>query len=142
MKKLRGCLGVFLIFFFGALFGAAITAGGIHQKIREIVLGGPDKVVDEIVQRLNSDLKLDSGQKEMLKAIAMDTRIKLHVVRQQTQPQVEETLHDAETKVRAILNPSQVGKFEEIVKRGREQWKDKESGKPANAHLEAERGER
>lgn len=131
MKKLRGCLGVFLIFFFGVLFGAAITAGGIHQKIREIVLGGPDKIVDEIVHRLNADLKLDSGQKEMLKAITTDTRIKLRAIRQQTQPDVERVLHEAESKVRGILNPNQVPKFDEIVKRGREQWKDKEAEKPA-----------
>jgi hypothetical protein len=138
MKKLRGCLGVFLIFFFGALFGAAITAGGIHQKIREIVLGGPDKVVDEIVHRLNDDLKLDSAQKEMVKAIATETRIKLRAVRQQTQPQVEEVLHEAESKVRGILNARQVPKFDEIVKRGREQWKDKEPGKAKEAKLESE----
>jgi hypothetical protein len=125
MKKLRGCLGVFLIFAFGALFGAAISAGAIHQKIREIVLGGPDKIVDEIVARLNDDLKLDAQQKEMLKAIATDTRIKLTALRQQTQPQVEEVLHDAETKVRGILNQKQVPKFDEIVKRGRDRWKDK-----------------
>jgi hypothetical protein len=131
MKKLRGCLGVFLIFLLGALFGTAITAGGIHQKVREIVLGGPDKVVDEIVHRLNDDLKLDRAQKEMLKTIATDTRIKLRAIRQQTQPQVEEALHEAEARVRGILNPHQVSKFEEIVKRGREQWKDKEPAKAA-----------
>jgi len=125
MKKLRGCLGVFLIFVFGALFGAAISAGAIHQKIRELVLGGPDQIVDEIVVRLNDDLKLDASQKEMLKAIATDTRIRLTALRQQTQPQVEEALHDAETKVRGILNPKQVPKFDEIVKRGRDRWKDK-----------------
>src|SRR5678815_4553209 len=125
MKKLRGCLGVFLIFGFGAFFGAAISAGAIHQKIRELVLGGPDQIVDEIVVRLNDDLKLDASQKEMLKAIATDTRIRLTALRQQTQPQVEEALHDAETKVRGILNPKQVAKFDEIVKRGRDRWKDK-----------------
>ena len=137
MKRLKGCLGVFLIFFFGVLFGAAITAGGIHQKVREIVAGGPDKVVDEIVRRLNDDLKLDDSQKEMLKAIATDTRIKLRAVRQQTQPQVEEVLNEAEGKVRGILNPRQLPKFDEIVKRGREQWKDKGEGNPAKASTEA-----
>ena len=130
MKKLRGCLGVFLIFVFGALFGAAITAGGIHQKIREIVVGGPDKIVQEIVARLNDDLKLDPSQKEMLKAITTDTRIKLSALRQQTQPQVEEVLHEAEMKVRGILNPKQVPKFDEIIKHGRDQWKDKAAPTP------------
>jgi hypothetical protein len=138
MKKLRGCFGVFLILFFGALFGAAITAGGIHQKIREFVVGGPDKIVDEIVRRLNDDLKLDGAQKEMLKAIATDTRIKLRAIRQQTQPEVEQALHDAEAKVRGILNANQVPKFDDIVKRGRGQWKDKATDKPAGATPELE----
>lgn len=125
MKRLKGCLGVFLIFFFGVVVGVAVTAGVIHQKVREVVEGGPDTVVAVIVQRLKDELKLDSAQQELLQHIANDTRIKLRSIRQQTQPQVLEALAEAEQKVRGILNPEQVPKFEEIVRRGREQWQEK-----------------
>lgn len=123
MKRFKGCLGVFLIFLFGVIVGVAVTNGVIHQKVRDLVIGGPERVVEVIVHRLKDELKLDGGQQEMLQQIAVETRIKLRALRQQTDPQVEQTLHDAEVKVRGILNPDQVPKFNEIVKRGREKWK-------------------
>src|SRR4030095_10837338 len=114
MKRLRGCLGVFLIFFFGAIVGAAIAYSALIKKVREVVEGGPDAVVAVIVDRLKEELKLDSTQQDMLHKIALDTRIKLRGIRQETQPQVEQTLTDAEAEVRKILTPQQAKKFDEI----------------------------
>lgn len=125
MKKFKGCLGVFLIFLFGVIFGIAATSGVIVKKVRDLVEGGPDAVVGIIGDRLKDELHLDDSQKELLQHIIAETRIRLREVRQQTQPQVEETLDEAERKVRAILNPEQQKKFDEVVTKGRERWKDK-----------------
>jgi len=127
MKRFKGCLGVFLIFFFGVLFGCAITASVIHRKVIELVEGGPEKIASEILIRLKKDLKLDSEQQEMLQQITTDTRIKLRGIRQTTQPQVEQTLDEAAARVRGILNPDQAKKFDEIVTKGREKYKMAES---------------
>ncbi len=124
MKKVKGCLGVFLIFVFGAIVGAAIASSALLKKVREVVSGGPDAVVGVIVGRLKEELKLDATQQEMLQKIALDTRIKLRGIRQETQPQVEQTLAEAEAEIRKILTPSQAKKFDEIISRGRTQWKD------------------
>ena len=124
MKRVKGCLGVFLIFVFGAIVGAAIASSALLKKVRAVVEGGPDAVVGVIVDRLKEELKLDTTQQEMLHKIALDTRIKLRGIRQETQPQVEQTLTDAEAEIRKILTPSQAKKFDEIVKRGRTKWKD------------------
>jgi len=123
MKKFKGCLGVFGIFFFGVIFGAIVATGAIRDKIRKIVEGGPDKVVEVIVNNLKDDLHLDQNQQEMLHQIAIETQIQLSVIRQQTQPQVAKTLDDATQRVRAILNPAQAKKFDEIVKKARADWK-------------------
>ena len=125
MKRFKGCLGVFLIFVFGVIVGVGATSGVIVKKVRTLVAGGPDAVVEIIGERLKDELKLDESQKELLRHIIADTRIRLREVRQQTQPQVEETLATAEEKVRAILDPQQQKKFDEIVAKGREKWKDK-----------------
>ena len=125
MKRLKGCLGVFLVFFFGVLFGCAITAGLAHQKVLELVEGGPEKITKEMVHRLNKDLKLDGEQQEMLQQIAMDTRIKLRTIRLSTQPEVDQTLSDAADQLRGILNPEQAEKFDRIIQKGREKWKSK-----------------
>ena len=124
MKKVKGCLGVFLIFIFGAVVGAAIAYSALIKKVRDVVEGGPDAVVGVIVGRLKEELKLDPTQQEMLQRIALDTRIKLRGIRQETQPQVEQTLADAEADVRKILTPNQAKKFNEIISRGRTKWKD------------------
>ena len=120
MKRFKGCLGVFLIFVFGVIVGVGATSGVIVKKVRTLVAGGPDAVVEIIGERLKDELKLDESQKELLRHIIADTRIRLREVRQQTQPQVEETLATAEKKVRAILDPQQQKKFDEIVAKGRE----------------------
>ncbi len=128
MKKFKGCLGVFLIFFFGVLFGMVIAYAGLGKKVREIVEGGPDAVVEVVVKHLKKELKLDADQQHKLQEIVVDTRIKLRQIRAQTQPRVQQTLGEAEQRVRAILYPDQVKKFEQIVKEGREKWKDKGQG--------------
>ncbi len=123
MKKAKGCLGVFLIFFFGMLCGIVITEGVIRDRVREVVEGGPDKVVDVVVTRMNKDLKLDKEQEVKLQQIVGETRIRLRQIRQQTQPEVHAALLEAEQKVRSILYAEQLPKFEEIIRKGREKWK-------------------
>lgn len=127
MKRFKGCLGVFLIFFFGVLFGCAITAAGINEKMLDLIRGGPDKITDGTVKWLKKDLKLDEEQQEMLHQITMDTRIKLRKIRQTTQPQVEQTLVEAAERVRGILNPDQVKKFDEMVDKAMKKWKAAEA---------------
>jgi hypothetical protein len=123
MKRLKGWLGVFLIFLFGVVVGGVLASGAINQKLRAMVEGGPDKVVDVVAARLRSELHLDKQQQEMLHQIVTDTRIKLSAIRQQTQPQVAAALAEAEQRVRGILNPDQMPKFDKIVKKGRERYK-------------------
>jgi hypothetical protein len=126
MKRLRGIAGVFLIFIFGVIVGAALTSGAIWKELHDFIEGGPDAVVAKISDRLNKELKLDDAQKQMLAQIVTGTRIKLREIRQPTQPQVEEALADAERKIRAILNAGQQKKFDQVVVKGREKWKDSE----------------
>ena len=99
MKKAKGCLGVFLIFFFGVLCGIVVTEGVIRDKVREVVEGGPDKVVDVVVTRLNKDLKLDDEQKLKLQQIVAETRIKLRQIRARTQPDSTATRIDFPSRI-------------------------------------------
>ena len=131
MKTLKRILGVLLIFFFGVFIGAAVTSAGAVQKFRETLLGGPEAVMDVIVKRLDHELKLDDEQKRKLQTIMDDAHIRLRQSRAKIQPEVENTLHDAEERTRAILYPQQMPKFDEFVKRGREKWKAARDGAAA-----------
>ncbi len=128
MKRLKRILGVLLIFIFGMIVGGAGASAGFAQKIREVLTGGPEAVVKEIVKRLDEELKLDPEQKRMLQGIADETHIKLRQSREKIQPEVDRTLGEAEARVRAILYPNQVGKFDKLVHRGGDKWKAKEGG--------------
>src|SRR3954467_14896149 len=118
MKTLKRILGVLLIFFFGVFVGAVIASGGVMQKLRETVMGGPEAVMDVIVKRLDHELKLDPEQKRKLQTIMDDAHIRLRQSRAAIQPEVEATLRDAEERTRAILYPNQVKKFDDFVNQG------------------------
>jgi len=133
MRTLKRILGVLLIFFFGCFVGAAVTGAGAMQKLRETLLGGPEAVMDVVVKRLDHELKLDDEQKRKLQSIVDDARIKLRQSRLKIQPEVEETLQEAEQRTRAILYPTQVKKFDDLITRSRAKWKAAEAPKAAPA---------
>ena len=133
MSRLKRILGVLLIFVFGVIAGGAGASAGFAQKIREVLTGGPEAVVKEIVKRLDEELKLDPEQKRMLQGIADETHIKLRQSRAKIQPEVDRTLGEAEGRVRAILYPKQIEKFDKMVRKGGDKWKAKEGGAAADA---------
>jgi hypothetical protein len=103
MKTLKRILGVLLIFFFGVFIGAAITSAGITQKLREVLIGGPEAVMDVLVKRLDHELKLDAEQKRKLQSIMDDAHIQLRQSRAKIQPEVEAALLEAcKAKARAV----------------------------------------
>jgi hypothetical protein len=123
MRTFRRILGVLLIFLFGVFVGAVVTGAGFTEKIRELVLGGPEAVMNVVVKRLDRELKLDDEQKRKLQVIVDDARIRLRQSHEKVQPEVEKTLHDAEEQTRAILYPNQVKKFDDLIAKSRQRWK-------------------
>lgn len=131
MKTLKRILGVLLIFLFGVFIGAAIANADALQKLRRMLIRGPEAVMAGIVDRLDRDLKLDDEQKRRLQVIMDDTHIRLRKSRAKVAPDVEAALREAEERTRAILYPEQVKKFDELVNKGRERWKEKEGATAA-----------
>ena len=129
MKTWKRILGVLLIFFLGVFVGAVIASAGAAKKLRNTVLGGPEAVMEVIVKRLDQELKLDPEQKRKVQGIMDDAHIKLRQSREKIQPEIEQTLLEAESRTRAILYPKQVPKFDQLVNKGRETWKAKEAAK-------------
>jgi hypothetical protein len=136
MRTFKRILGVLLIFLFGVFVGAVLMTGGAMQKAREIVLGGPEAVMDVVVHRLDRELKLDDEQKRKLQGILDDARIQLRQSHAKIRPEVEQTFHDTEDRIRAILYPEQVKKFDQIVSKSREKWKTMEPSPAATPTAE------
>jgi len=128
MRTARRILGIILIFLFGVFVGVVVTGGAIEKKTREVIRGGPKAVMETIVNRLDSELKLDSEQKRKLQAIVDDAHIKLRQSQDKIQPEINASLFEAEERVRAMLYQNQVAKFDRIVSRSREKWKPWQEG--------------
>jgi hypothetical protein len=122
MKRLKGFLGVLLIFVFGVFVGIVLSQAGIDKKIMASFEGGPMTVFDHIESRLRQQLKLDKSQQEMLHAILLDLKIKLSAIRQKTEPESAEAILAAEQRLRGILHQDQLKRFDEIVRKGHEKW--------------------
>jgi hypothetical protein len=126
MRTALRILGIILIFFFGVFIGAVVARTGIEKKLREVMLGGPESVMEVVVKRLDTDLKLDPAQKRKLQTIVDDAHIKLRQSNAKIQPEIAATLSEAEQRVREMLYPNQVEEFNRLVNRSREKWKPKE----------------
>jgi hypothetical protein len=123
MKRFKGCLGVFLIFFLGVVVGGILASGAIYAKVWELIEGGPDKVAEFTIKRLKDELKLDDVQSREFARIADRTRLRLRAVRYNHQSEVEAVLDESDRELHAILNPKQQAKLREVMKRFRNRWR-------------------
>jgi sensor histidine kinase YesM len=123
-KRLRGILGVLLVFVFGVIVGGALAGGGIWREVGRIIVQGPDALVKQVANRLNDELKLDEDQRRMLAQITTDTQIKLRTIQSRNQPEVDHVLKDAADQIRVILSSEQREKFEKIIGRVQVKWRN------------------
>jgi hypothetical protein len=123
MKRFKGCLGVFLIFFLGVIVGGILASGAIYAKVWELIEGGPEKVAEFTIKRLKDELKLDGVQSREFERIADRTRLRLRAVRYAHQAEVEAVLDEGDRELHAILNPKQQAKLRELMKRFRDRWR-------------------
>jgi len=115
MKKWKAIVSVILVFLLGSLAGALVMHKIDQHRIESIIKGEPKPMTELIVQRLNHELQLDSTQLEQLRIIVKETHAEIKNVRKQFRPQIEEILSHSQNKVRAMLRPDQLEKYEKIV---------------------------
>jgi len=124
MKKWKAILGVVVVFLLGAIAGGLITFGVMRQLFQ---LGrGPQARADFVVRKLSWDLRLDAQQRQQLRAIVEEGQQELKPVRQQMHPQIETILDRVDAKIRGILRPNQVGKFDQLVAERKAKWAETE----------------
>jgi hypothetical protein len=123
VKRLRGCLGILLIFGLGLVVGGFIGfAGGWLALFHKVTKGGPAAVREVLYQRARDDLKLDYEQKEEIRAILKESSKELDEITASVRPAVERALARAEDRVRALLKPEQKAKFDSFIKEVRRKW--------------------
>lgn len=81
---------------------------------------------DRMVQRMSRDLRLSDAQVEQLKRIMDESGQKLRELRKQTAPQFEAVRQESQDRIRQILTPEQLTRFNEQVRRFEERRKKRE----------------
>ena len=115
MKKWKTIVSIILVFLLGSLAGALITHEIYKHRIENIIRGDPKAMRELIVQRLNHKLHLDTTQLVQLRVIVNETHAEIKNVRKQIRPEIEEMLESSQNRVRAILRPDQLEKYEKII---------------------------
>ncbi|HUI08066.1 MAG TPA: hypothetical protein VL486_13790 [Verrucomicrobiae bacterium] len=124
MKNWKAIVGVLVVFLLGMTAGGLITIGVIRHLFQ---WGhGPQARANFIVRRLSWELRLDAQQRQQLRGIVQEGQQEMSAVRQQVRPQVETILDRADAKVRAILQPDQVAKFDKLVAERKAKWAETE----------------
>jgi Spy/CpxP family protein refolding chaperone len=85
---------------------------------------------DELVNDLTHELRLTSAQQQQLGAIVDDTRAKIRTAYAPADTQREELRQQGRARIRAILTPEQLPKFEAFMQRLDEQRKKDEAERP------------
>ena len=80
-----------------------------------------------MVRRLSRDLELSQEQVRQLRVIVDETGKKFAELRKQAGPQFEALREESFQRIRAILNPEQLKKFEEQVRRHKERMQRERS---------------
>lgn len=120
---------VLVIFVF--LLGIALGAVGMRMAEKRVWgdrredrgrAGGPARMVESLTQ----ELALTAEQQQQLTSILEDSRKKYEATYTTIRPQMEQTRQEGRARIRAMLTPTQLPKFEEYLKRIDEERKNRE----------------
>jgi len=103
----KAFLGVMMVFVLG------VATGAMGFYLSQVRAGGRATVVE----RLTSELSLTPQQQQQVTAILEETKKNYTAIIDPVRPQMETARHDGRQKIRAILSPEQLPKFEEHLRR-------------------------
>jgi len=129
MKGWKAIVSVILIFLLGGMAGALVMHAVDRQKIEGIMKGEPGATREFIVARLSRELNLDQAQLAQLRVIVRETHAEMKVVRRQVRPQMEEILKRSQDRVRAMLHPEQLEKFNKTIEERKKRHEGEEDSR-------------
>ena len=124
MKKWKAVTGVVLVFLLGVLAGGLADRMACWHRVDNIISGGPAARRELIIKKLSCELKLNAEQKARLEEIMKDTHAQIRAVKTQIKPQVDAIIAASADKVRAMLNPEQLEKFNKFMARRKAREKE------------------
>ncbi len=120
-----------LMVIFVFLLGIALGAVGMRVAEQKVWGGGRDTRghtggPGRFVEQLTQEVRLTAAQQQQLNSILEETRKKYEETYTTIRPQMEQTRQEGRARIRAILTPEQLPKFEEFLRRIDEERKNRE----------------
>ncbi|MBI5179167.1 MAG: hypothetical protein HZA04_07905 [Nitrospinae bacterium] len=115
MKRVKGIIGLLLVFAVGIGIGWIATSRYYHKKVDSMLKGAPEAFQDVIVRRMDKKLGLDKAQEAQIREILRETHEQMAEAREEFDPEIQEILQSAKGRVKSVLKPAQVGKFEKMT---------------------------
>jgi Spy/CpxP family protein refolding chaperone len=121
-----------LLVIFVFVLGIALGAVGTRVAEKQVWGGTPAKSggrmggAARFVEQLTQEVGLTPAQQQQLNSILEDTRKKYEETYATIRPQMEQARQDGRARIRVILTPEQLPKFEEFLRRIDEERKNRE----------------
>lgn len=112
MKNVKAVIGIVLIFALGAVVGGLIIQMVYEERMEAIVSGESQGREAVLINRMSKRLDLDKKQQEQVHVILHDL---MTDIRKQTRPQIMTALEKSRGRIKQILRPDQVTKYEKII---------------------------
>ncbi|HLG18054.1 MAG TPA: hypothetical protein VJH03_26670 [Blastocatellia bacterium] len=113
-----------------AIFVIGFAAGGLSMNLY-LRAGGPGprgNPREFILKKMTDELALAPEQREQIGAVLDETFSRYSEIRKEMEPRMTAVRQQGREKIRAILTPQQVPKFEEMLRRQDDRGKDREKG--------------
>lgn len=81
---------------------------------------------EQVMKQLDAKCSLTADQEKQIRAIMDDVMVKYHELYEPIRPQVEQARQDGRQRMRAVLTPEQLPKFEEFLRQMDEERKKQE----------------
>lgn len=108
----------------GVLIGWFAAYGAMHCRAR---FDKPGK--SHMLDKFTRELRLDAAQKEKVGLILEETREKVKALRGQTRPRFEAIRAESDGRIRAVLTPEQLPRFEKLRAEMQEKFKKRSEGR-------------
>jgi Spy/CpxP family protein refolding chaperone len=131
------------------IFGAGVVTGGLlvkysaptpshpqHAQVNRVQPISAGGIRIEFLRRVERDLNLTSGQREQIDKILTASQERSKKLMEPITPKIREELQQTREQFRAVLNPEQKTRFDELLKQ-QQQQRQRDQRRPPPRNPEA-----
>ena len=101
----------------GMLAGAAVMQVYIQTRLKVFMRGEQEHYYEYFLRRLRVELKLNDAQYVQVASVILANQEQLQLLRQRTQPEVEQLATQANAKIEQCLTPAQIDQLKVFLVR-------------------------